>query len=83
MYHTNATYTIVIFEILEKKAYDIINAFADRDIHVEIRKMADNIRYNGTCTMTISNVHEVTMTPFMIWFLHHVDNGDYYKLVIS
>ena len=83
MANTNDTYSIMIYEIVAEKGLEIIEAFADRDINIEIREVADNIRYDHTYTMVISNVHEVTMTPFMIWFLHHVDNGDYYKLVIS
>ena len=77
MANTNATYTIMIYEILAEKGLEIIEAFADRDINIEL------VEVGRSYDMSITNVHEITMTPFMIWFLHHVDNGDYYKLVIS
>ena len=77
MASTNATYTIMIYDILKEKGLEIIEAFADRDISIEL------VEVGKAYDMLIKNVHEITMTPFMIWFLHHVDNGDYYKLVIS
>lgn len=73
---TNETYVVVVYEITKEKANEIIKAFADRDIKIDIDENDD------ICNMTIRNIHKVTMTPFMIWFLHHVDNGDYYKLTI-
>ena len=79
---SNEFYTIKIYDIIEEKAHDIIHAFADRDIEIEISEDIDGLQ-DGIYTMTISKIREITMTPFMIWFLHHVDNGDYYKLVIS
>ena len=82
MINVNDTYTIVIYEILAEKGFEIIKAFEDRDISIEISEIAGDVKYNGTCTMTIKNIHEITITPFMMWFLHHVDHRDYYKVVI-
>ena len=82
MANTNETYSITILDITEEKAHNIINAFADRDIEIEICEDIDTLQY-GLYDMTISKMHEITMTPFMIWFLHHVDKRDYYKLIIS
>lgn len=76
--YCNDFYTIMVIDITEEKAHDIINAFADRDIEIDI----DDI-HNGMCSMMISNIREITMTPFMIWFLHHVDKHAYYKIIIS
>lgn len=120
MANTNEFYTVYIEDIVYSKAMDIVKAFADRDIKIEMfenigseyeekqtEKSCDNCSMKHKCagfiygdywcwrpiaidnadpgmyTMIIKEIREVTMTPFMIWFLHHVDNGDYCKLVIS
>lgn len=73
-------YTVQILLLKEKYIVDIENAFEDRDdITTEVHPSIEP----GLSYMTISNVHQVTMTPLMWWILHHIDKSDYYQIIIS
>ena len=74
-------YTVKITDLKEKYIAELLEAFKDRDITLEVghSRSEDPALFE----VKISNIHPVTMTPLMWWILHHIDKSDYYEIIIS
>lgn len=74
-------YLVRIYDLKRSEASKIVEAFQDRDIETGVFLLEPEAEQ--TCDLVISNIHEVTITPLMMWILHHIDKNDYNQLVIS
>lgn len=74
-------YTMEIRKLNEKQADILQIAFKDRDVIIEV--LPPLSEEPGVMDVTISNIHPVTMTPLIMWVLHHIDKSDYYEIVIG
>lgn len=74
-------YLVRIYDLKRSEASKIVDAFKDRDIETSVILLEPNSEQ--ICDLVISNIHEVTITPLMMWILHHIDRSDYYKIIIS
>lgn len=74
-------YTMEIFELNEKQADILQMAFKDRDVIINVYPPLS--KEPGVLDVTIFNIHPVTMTPLIMWVLHHIEKSDYYEIIIS
>ena len=72
-------YQVNIYDLAGTEANKIIEAFRDRDIITEWAQ-GDTSNIGN---LIICNIHEVTITPLMMWILHHINRSDYNRIVIS
>lgn len=74
-------YTMEISKLNERQANILQVAFKDRDVIIEVLPpLSEEL---GVVDVTISNIHPVTMTPLIMWVLHHIEKSQYYEIIIS
>lgn len=74
-------YTMEISKLNERQADILQVAFKDRDVIIEVLPpLSEEL---GVMDVTISNIHPVTMTPLIMWVLHHIEKSQYYEIIIS
>ena len=74
-------YTMEISKLNERQANILQVAFKDRDVIIEVLPpLSEEL---GVVDVTISNIHTVTMTPLIMWVLHHIEKSQYYEIIIS
>ena len=74
-------YTMEIHKLNERQANILEVAFKDRDVIIDVLPpLSEEL---GVMDVTISNIHPVTMTPLIMWVLHHIDKCHYEKIEIS
>lgn len=70
-------FTVSIEELISKDVKRLEDAFSDRDVVIIPHKVNDD-HYD----VVISHVGTVTMTPLMMWILHHIERNHYYRIEI-
>ena len=76
-------YTMEIIHLDERQANILQVAFKDRpNIIIEMLPPFD-VDATGVLDVTISNIHPVTMTPLIMWILHHIEKRYYNEIKIS
>lgn len=77
----NNMYQMTITCLENSIADKIEETFKDRDVKIDRWPVKDD-GADGICDIEITNIHPVTMTPLMIWLLHHTENDSYYSIEI-
>lgn len=75
-------YTMEIRKLNERQADILAVAFKDRP-NIIIEALPPFSGESGVLDVTISNIHPVTMTPLIMWILHHIEKRHYYEIKIS
>ena len=74
-------YTLEISKLKKEHAVKLVEMFKDRDL--QITCLPPLSEEPGVEDVEIENIHEVTITPLIMWILHHIDKSDYYEIIIS
>lgn len=70
-------FTVSIEALISKDVKRLEDALSDRDL-VIIPEKIDDDHYD----VVISHIGTVTMTPLMMWILHHIERNHYYRIEI-
>ena len=70
-------YTVHIEHLCYMPTNILVEAFKDRDVVIIPEKVNDD-HYD----VVITHVGAVTMTPLMMWILHHIPKDQYYRIEI-
>lgn len=70
-------FTLSIDNLIAADTQRLIDTLSDRDI-VIIPTKVDVDHFD----VVISHIGTVTMTPLMMWILHHIDRKNYYRMEI-
>lgn len=70
-------FTLSIDNLAATDTQRLIDTLSDRDI-VIIPTKVDEKHFD----VVISHIGTVTMTPLMMWILHHIDRKNYYRMEI-
>jgi hypothetical protein len=70
-------FTLSIENLLAADTQRLIDTLSDRDI-VIIPDKVDEDHFD----VVISHIGTVTMTPLMMWILHHINRKNYYRMEI-